>query len=145
MTGEPAPLYLGEDGAIRDQFIEHLFDDLYHWKVDEITRHNLPIVTAAVLHDPSLLEAPDIFDDLSAALDYILKIAFLTIWALDKKSKSVLPSKVRNLEPTIAAKLGELKVGQPVVGRTVHQVVLLALVQYVREAAHNQINSVVRH
>jgi hypothetical protein len=138
-------LHLDDEGTIRDTFIEHLFTDVYHWRVDEITRQNLPVMAAAVLQRPELLEAPEIFDNLGGAIRYILKIAFLTIWELDEKSKSVLPSSVQAMEPTVAGKLGDLKVGQPVVGKTVHQVVLLALIQYIREAAHKQINSDVRH
>jgi hypothetical protein len=139
-------VHLTEDGKIADTYIEHLFSDIFHWRIDDITRQNLPIMASTVLHQPGLMEAPDnIFEDVSSAISYTLKVAYLTLWELDEKSKSMLSSEMRAIKPTVAAKLGHLKVGQPVVGRTVHQVVLLALVQYIREAAHNQINSDVKH
>lgn len=144
MTDAPN-LHVDEYGTVRDSYIEHLFTDVFNWRIDDITKQNLPVMVSAVLHDPGLADADGVFDSVEKAIEYTLKIAYLSLWELDEKSKSVLPSNVRAIQPTMAAKLGDLKVGQPVVGRTVHQVVLLALIQYIREAAVKQINSDVKH
>jgi hypothetical protein len=139
-------VHLTEDGKIADTYIEHLFTDIFHWRIDDITRKNLPIMASVVLHNPELMEAPaDIFESVSSAISYTLKVGYLTLWELDEKSKTMLSSEMRAIKPTVAGKIGNLKIGAPVVGRTVHQVVLLALVQYIREASNNQINSDVKH
>lgn len=126
-----------QDGAIKDSHLEHLFDDILSAKYDDITRKNIVTYLMVVFPEFSIFISEDIIDDYNKAMRLAVKLGYVTIWELDEEDIKELDKALQKENPKYGAKIGSLEMGAPVVARTEHDVLLLAMVQYMRELLHH--------
>lgn len=132
-------LYVDNDSYIQDTVIESMFDDVLEANLDGLLLHNFNVYATQFFKSPDL--TIEVYQDYNLLVNWVLNIGSICLWELTTEDMGKLDIRTQSYKPIYGCKLGDLKSGDAVAGVTVNQVVILSVIQMMRELAFKDNNA----